>query len=223
MPNNNTHEDTLQLKKLAGLTTDRIQALGDSIFAFAMTLLVLNFRLPNSTGPVNDTGHILFGLIPHFIIYALSFLALGVLWVAQHSQYNWIQRSDRNFLWINIFFFMFVVLIPFSTDLLATYNQDILSVAFYGLNLIVCTAILYLHWWYATNKDTLVVTDATKAIVYRIKSRMVFTIVSNIIAVLISFISVRVGVLLLILVQILSIVPSIFIDKIIVSTSVAPQ
>ena len=118
---------------------------------------------------------------------------------------------------------MFVVLIPFSTDLLATYNQDILSVAFYGLNLIVCTAILYLHWWYATNKDTLVVTDATKAIVYRIKSRMVFTIVSNIIAVLISFISVRVGVLLLILVQILSIVPSIFIDKIIVSTSVAPQ
>ena len=210
-----TSDDT-QLIKSAGLTTDRIQALGDSIFAFAMTLLVLNFRLPTTTAPALSAGHVLIGLIPHFIIYVLSFIGLGVLWVAHHNQYNWIQRSNRTFLWINIFFFMFIVLIPFFTDLLATYPADILAVLFYGLNLIVCTSILYLHWWYATNKQTLVVTNATDTIIWRFKSRMRFAIGSDLFALLISLISVRTGVFILILTQVLSIVPSIVIDRIIV-------
>ena len=210
-----TSDDTLQLIQSAGLTTDRIQALGDSIFAFAMTLLVLNFRLPTATGPLTTAGHVLVGLIPQFIIYVLSFIGLGVLWVAHHKQYNWIQRSNRTFLWINIFFFMFIVLVPFFTDLLATYPADILAVIFYGLNLIVCTSILYLHWWYATDKHTLVVTNATDAIIFRFKARMSFSITSDFLALIVSLFSIRIGVFMLILIQVLSIVPSIAIDKII--------
>ena len=214
MTTNINTEDDIQLKKAAGLSVTRIQSLGDSIFAFAMTLLVINFRLPTA-GPVNGTAHILLTLVPHFVVYVLSFIGLGVLWVAQHNQYNWIQRSNRTFLWINIFFFMFVVLIPFSTDLLATYDKDILSIVFYGFNLIVCTSLLYLHWWYATNKNTLVITDATPSIISRIKSRMQFVIVADIVALCVSFLSIPVGVSILILIQILSIMPAIVVDKII--------
>ena len=212
-----TSDDTQQLIQSAGLTTDRIQALGDSIFAFAMTLLVLNFRLPTAAEPLATAGHVLVGLIPQFIIYVLSFIGLGVLWVAHHNQYNWIQRSNRTFLWINIFFFMFIVLVPFFTDLLATYPADILAVIFYGLNLIVCTSILYLHWWYATDKQTLVVTNATEAIIFRFKSRMSFSIGSDLLALTVSFLSIRIGVFMLILTQILSIVPSLVIDKLIIA------
>ena len=212
MPDDKNTNNDGELNKLTGLTTTRIQSLGDSIFAFAMTLLVLNFRLPTNN-IAGGTGHVLVELIPHFIVYVLSFIALGVLWVAQHNQYNWIQRSNRSFLWINIFFFMFVVLIPFSTDLLASYNQDLLAVMFYGINLIICTSLLYLHWSYATNEDTLVVSDASNPIIKIFKARMLFVIVCNIAALLVSFISVRVGILILILIQILSIVPSLVIDR----------
>ena len=207
--------DDQQLSRTAGLTTSRIQSLGDSIFAFAMTLLVLNFRLPTEGG-VHDTAHILTELGPHFIVYVISFIALGVLWVAQHNQYYWIHRSDRNFLWINIFFFMFVVLIPFSTDLLATYNKDILSVVFYGVNLMLSMSLLYLHWWYATHKNMLVTNQPSPLIVFRLKSRMRFVIATTILAILVSFFSISAGILILILVQILSIVPALVIDKIIV-------
>ena len=215
MPTHNQTEDSRDFKKIAGLTTSRVQSLGDSIFAFAMTLLVLNFRLPANVSATPNIGHILNGLIPHFVIYALTFLVLGVLWVAHHHQYNWIQRSDRNFLWINIFFFMFVVLLPFSTDLLATYHQYVPSVIFYDLNIIICSSILYLHWSYATNEETVVVTNASDPVVSRIKARMLFTIIVNIVALGIAFISVNSAIAIIILVQIMNIAPAVTIDKII--------
>lgn len=205
--------DERELSSSAGLTTSRIQSLGDSIFAFAMTLLVVNFRLPAEGG--GTAGRILAELGPHFTVYALSFVALGVLWVAHHNQYHWIDRSNRNFLWINIFFFMFVALVPFSTDLLATYNHDMLSIIFYGANLILCTSLLYFHWWYATDKYELVDSHPSPAIVLRIKSRMRFVIASTLFAILVSVFSVYLGVLILILVQILSIVPSLVIDRLV--------
>ena len=216
MPNENKTSGDTQLNKTAGLSTTRIQSLGDSIFAFAMTLLVLNFKVP-ATGTLHGTERFLAGLGSHFVVYALSFIALGVLWVAQHNQYNWIHRSNRMFLWINIFFFMFVVLIPFSTDLLATYNSDILSVMFYGGNLIICTSLLYFHWWYATHKDVLVSHHPSEHIVSRIKSRMLFSMSSDVVALVLSFWSVPVAISILILIQILSIAPSATIDKAIIA------
>ena len=214
MPEEKHTRDDLQLNRAAGLTTARIQSLGDSVFAFAMTLLVLNFRIPTDDA-VHSTGHILRELGPHFIVYILSFIALGVLWVAQHNQYYWIQRSNRTFLWINIFFLMFLVLIPFSTDLLATYNQDVLAAMFYGCNLIICTGLLYVHWWYATQKDTLVTHHPSAHIVDLMKSRMLFIIFVNLFALFVSLFSIRIGVLILIMVQILGIVPALTIDKLV--------
>ncbi|MCX8126893.1 MAG: TMEM175 family protein, partial [Dehalococcoidia bacterium] len=74
------------------LTTRRIEALSDSIFAFAMTLLILSLGLP--TGASGE----LFGLIMKsghmFYNWVLSFILLAELWMVHHIQGHIIQRTD---------------------------------------------------------------------------------------------------------------------------------
>jgi uncharacterized membrane protein len=60
----------------------------------------------------------LWELWPKFVTYAVSFLSLGVYWIGHHNMYHAIRRSDCVLLWLNILFFMFVSLLPFSTSVL---------------------------------------------------------------------------------------------------------
>jgi uncharacterized membrane protein len=197
--------DDIQIDKSYGLSTDRIQSLNDNIFAFAMTILVLGFQLPG-TIVKHQLGYVLYNLRPELITYALSFLALGGLWIAHHNQYYWIKRSNRAFLWINILYLFFIVLIPFSTKLLATYDTDQLAVVVFGLNLIICLAILYLHWAYATKKQRLTDSDVNSHIVGLLQARITFVIVIILIAIGISFVSVEVSILLFLIAQFSSMV-----------------
>ena len=151
------HADA-ELEKSGALSTARIQSLGDNIFAFAMTILVLNFLLPE-LGRGVSLGQVLSGLSFSFLTYVMSFVVLGVMWVSQQNQYHFIERTDRLFLWINIFFLMFVVFIPFSTHMLGLYYDSVLAVLIYGLNLLICGALLYMHWSYATHAHRLVASN----------------------------------------------------------------
>ena len=75
-------------------------------YAFAMTLLVLDIRVP-PIGAVHSEGelwHALLGLLPRFVMYAMSFLTLGIFWVAQQTQLNQLQRADRDLAWLRIWF-----------------------------------------------------------------------------------------------------------------------
>ncbi len=204
--------DELQINKSFGLTTDRIQSLNDSIFAFAMTLLVLGFELPKALNG-HQLAQELYALWPQFVTFALSFIALGGLWVAHHNQYYWIKRSNRSFLWINIFFLFFIVLIPFSTKMLAAYHNERLAVIAYGINLVICLSILYIHWVYATRNKRLTEDDINTHIVNLLRARMFLIILANILTLLIAQLSIRAGLFLLLLVQIFSIAPTISIDR----------
>jgi uncharacterized membrane protein len=138
-----------------GLTKTRIEALADGIFAIAMTLMVFDIKLPAGTTPLG-LRHELTRLWPRFLAYAISFIMLGVYWVGHHNQYHYIRRTDRAFLWINIFFLMGISLVPFSTGLLGQYSGERTALILYGLNLIMAGGLLYGHWSYATRHYRLV-------------------------------------------------------------------
>lgn len=178
-----------ELLKSGALTTDRIQSLGDNIFGFAMTLLVLNFLVPELANGI-PLGSELITLVPAFLTYAMSFIVLGIMWVSQQNQYHFIQRSDRLFLWINIVFLMFIVFIPFSTHILALYHTSVLAVLIYGLNAMICGALLYWHWAYATGSDRLVNPDIEKRVVQVVKIRYIFLIMWVGIAVALAYFSI---------------------------------
>ncbi len=129
-----------------GLKTARVEALSDGVFAIAMTLLILDIAVPNvkSVSPAQLPGA-LRALGPEFLIYALSFIILGIYWVGHHNQYHYIGRSDRVFLWINILFLMFVAAVPFSTALLGRYPLERPALFVYGMNLIAASLHRIIH------------------------------------------------------------------------------
>ena len=107
---------------------NRIETLSDGIFAIVMTLLILEFHVPNlpSNAPNVEVAPALMALWPKFISYIVAFVSLGFFWVGHHIMYHGIRRADRTLLWLNIFFFMFVSLLPFSTSVLNAFSQAFL-------------------------------------------------------------------------------------------------
>jgi TMEM175 potassium channel family protein len=141
-----------------GLTTGRIQSLSDGIFGVAMTLMVLNLVVPQSgvaQGSESDLVHRLSGLWSAFAVYALSFIIAGFYWVGQHSEFHYIQLSDRTLLWINLLFLMTIVLIPFSTTLVARYALYPLAALIYGANLAATGVLLSASWRHAVRNHLL--------------------------------------------------------------------
>jgi uncharacterized membrane protein len=203
---NDSHDDA-DLTLVEGLTTSRIETLGDGVFAIAMTILVLNLKTPADLD-VAALPTILSNLWPQLVSYFLSFVALGTLWIAHHNQYHWIQFSNRKFLWLNIFFFSFVCLIPFTTTLLQTHQSKQLAVIAFGANYVICLLLLYSHWTYATHKHRLIADNLNHKIIRRIKGRIVFTIMLYLIGLMLSYINPALSILMFVLTQLLSIIPS---------------
>jgi uncharacterized membrane protein len=130
---------------------ERIGALSDGLFAIAMTIIVLEIRVPslgeNATN--TDLANALLDLAPQFLTYLLSFLTLGIFWNAQHSQLNYIARGDRHLAWIELAYLAFVALLPFSTSLLNEYLQLSLAFAVYWFNILALGVMLFFAWIYA--------------------------------------------------------------------------
>src|SRR5262245_28545437 len=133
------------------LGTARVAALCDGVFAIAMTILVLEIAVPTTeTVPADQLPGALRKIGPQVLVYVISFINLGVLWVGQHNQYHFIARADRWFLWINIGYLLLVSFMPLSTALLGHYPLNRLALFVYGANLLAATLVLALHWHYAT-------------------------------------------------------------------------
>jgi len=140
----------------AEVTTHRLEALVDGIFAIAMTLLVLALVLPESGEGLAELEGLLFGQADKFFCYGLSFVLLAIFWINHHQQFHFIKRTDGNHLWINILFLMFIALIPFSTSLVGDYPAEPLAEVFFDSNILVLGALLLLNWVYATDHYRLV-------------------------------------------------------------------
>src|SRR5262249_23666208 len=85
-----------------------------------------------------------------FIPYVMSFLTLGVFWIAQQTQLNHlIARSNRHLTWIHIGFLLAVTLIPFSTGLLAEFMTYRVALLVYWFNIFLIGLALFGSWHYA--------------------------------------------------------------------------
>ena len=133
---------------------NRIEALSDGIFAIVMTLLILEIRVPNlsPSAPNVEVAPALLALWPKFASYIVTFVSLGFFWVGHHIMYHAIRRADRTLLWLNIFFFMFVSLLPFSTSVLNAFPQAFIAPLFFGANLAVIGWILFFQWRYVNSQ-----------------------------------------------------------------------
>ncbi|TPI36760.1 DUF1211 domain-containing protein [Mesorhizobium sp. B3-1-6] len=129
----------------------RIVGITDGVFAIALTLIVLEIRVPSHEA-VHSEGELLsaiLALAPRFLTYALSFLTLTIFWFGQQAQHGLIAKSDRRLATLNLCFLAFIALLPFSTDLLADFLEFRLAVLVYWLNLLMLGLTLLASWRYA--------------------------------------------------------------------------
>jgi uncharacterized membrane protein len=130
---------------------NRIEALSDGIFAIVMTLLILEIHVPKlpPDAPNVEVAPALIALWPKFVSYLVTFVSLGFFWIGHHIMYHVIRRTDRILLWLNIFFFMFVSLLPFSTSVLNAFSEAFIAPLLFGANLAIIGWILFFQWSYA--------------------------------------------------------------------------
>ena len=131
--------------QISGQNIHRIEALSDGVFAIALTLLVLDIRVPIHEHIVYEKDLMIefYKLAPKLLTYLLSFMTLGIFWTAHSSQFHFIVKSDRNFNWINLSFLLFVTITPFTTAFLSEYITFKFAVAIYWLNLFLLGIMLF--------------------------------------------------------------------------------
>lgn len=171
-----------------GLTTSRMQSLSDNVFAFAMTLLILNLVIPSDL-PSEHLDELFINLWPQFLTYFMSFMVLGIFWVSAHNIFHWIKHLDRKSLWIHILFMSFVALIPFTTAILRSYYMEQIAVTTYGINLIICGLMLYWLWLHVSKGNQLLIDEATTEVVSTMKFRILVPTVVAVAVTLLSFVS----------------------------------
>jgi uncharacterized membrane protein len=131
-----------------GHDTGRIEYFSDAVFAIAMTLLVLDIRVPEVSA--DKLWPTILALWPQFFAYVLSFLVLALNWVFHHRKFRVIRSYDGGLIWINLLFLLFVAVLPFPTSLLSEYGSDgDAGVVLYAAEVGILTALQTLLWWYA--------------------------------------------------------------------------
>jgi uncharacterized membrane protein len=101
--------------------TTRLEAFSDGVFAIAITLLIIDVKVPEvETGAL---WHALRGQWSSYAGFVVSFLIIGVIWVNHHTMFDTIVKTDEKLLFLNVLLLMVVAFIPFPTALLAHYLE----------------------------------------------------------------------------------------------------
>lgn len=104
-------------------STGRVEAFSDGVMAIAITLLVLDLRVP-SAEEVDSAGSLLGALIHHWasdVAFLAGFLTIGIIWLNHRAFVDKVNRFDNRLQWLNLLLLLGVVIVPFSTALLAAY------------------------------------------------------------------------------------------------------
>jgi uncharacterized membrane protein len=117
-----------------GVEFARVVAFSDGVFAIAITLLVLNLQIPADLGG-ESVGHALNDQAGNFLAYALSFAVIGRLWLVHHRFFGEVTHFDGRLMSLNLLYLGFVVLIPFTSEVLGDHGDTTAGVIVYALNL----------------------------------------------------------------------------------------
>jgi uncharacterized membrane protein len=118
----------------------RIVAFSDGVFAIAITLLVLNLDVPDNLHGA-DLTDALWDQRHNLAAYALSFAVIGRFWVVHHRLFGEIVAFDGKLIALNLFYLAWIVLIPFSSQVLGDHGGDTAALVVYAANMGAVTLI----------------------------------------------------------------------------------
>jgi uncharacterized membrane protein len=144
--------------------TGRIEAFSDGVMAIAITLLVLNLRVPDvSEVAPGELPSFLAARWPSYVAYVASFLSIGVIWLNHHALIDVIARFDRRLQWLNLMLLLGVATLPFPTALMAEFvaqgdrdpTDATVATALYGVLALVMAVPWTLIWRHLRDRPEL--------------------------------------------------------------------
>jgi uncharacterized membrane protein len=139
------------------LQFERIVFFSDAVFAIAITLLVIEIKVPHiETGSPDGTflGSVI-QLIPKFVGFFLSFFVVGAYWVGHHRIFGFIDRWNYGLIWRNVFFLMAIAFVPFSTAFFSEYPTRFIPLAVYAISFSLAGILEIFMWRYAVRSGLL--------------------------------------------------------------------
>ncbi len=136
---------------------ERLVFFSDAVFAIAITLLVIEIRLPDALRILDDQGLVdaLVTILPGYISYIVSFVVIGSLWLKHHDMYRMISGYDARLLVLNLVFLLFVAFLPFPTGIVGRYHMLPIAEAFYALWVAAAGFAKLAMWRYASRRKWL--------------------------------------------------------------------
>jgi uncharacterized membrane protein len=117
------------------MSKGRLEAFSDGVIAVAITLLVLDLKVP-SPGGGHSLGHNLGEMWPNYTAYVISFVTIGIIWINHHAMIARLREPDHAILILNLLLLMSIGVLPFVTSMFATYLREghgqHLAAAIYG-------------------------------------------------------------------------------------------
>jgi len=148
--------------------TVRIEAFSDGVFAIAITLLILQIKVPSATAESQGLGRALLLQWPSYVAFATSFFTIGVLWLNHHRLFSMIKRADHTLLLLNMAVLFGVTVVPFPTYILAehlgTRNESTAAILYSAAFVFIAAAFRVL-WGYAAARPQLLADDVDSVLI----------------------------------------------------------
>ena len=166
---------------------ERLVFFSDAVIAIAITLLVVTLAIPEATENVGDA---LLDRWPQMLSYVLSFLVIGIFWMAHHRMFRYVASIDQRLIWLNLLFLMCVAFIPFPTAVLGDHDGSRGAIVFYAAAIGLTGAVLASMWQYLIRAGHLN-ERADPRIVRYLTRRSLVTPISFLVSIPLSFVSLR--------------------------------
>jgi uncharacterized membrane protein len=131
----------------------RLTLLVDGVFAVAMTLLVLDLKLPVGS---NDLSTALKQLIPSFVVYIIVFASIAGYWTIHHGTFHYITHGDGRLMVLSLVNLLFITLLPFAASIVGAHPLEPLATACLSVNCLCYCVSAWGVWSYAAANSQLV-------------------------------------------------------------------
>jgi uncharacterized membrane protein len=177
--------------------TERVEAFSDGVFAIAITLLILEVKVPHSPGTTIDLLKELLQLWPSYFALVLSFVMIGIYWANHHYVFKLFEKTDHSLNLLNLLFLLCISFLPFPTAVLGSYMLDgsnqTTAATFYAVGLLLPALSWTLMWLYACSGRRLVDHRLEPRFLWILTAKYVGSVAVYSIAVYLSWIAFRLG------------------------------
>ena len=152
---------------------ERVVFFSDAVFAIAITLLVLEIRVPHlpSEASNRDLVGAVLHLAPKVVGFVVSFIVIGSMWIEHHRVFRYMAHCDEGLLWRNLLLLLIVAFMPFPTALFSENHGIAAALAIYASSLGLLGLAKLWVWKYATRRPHLLASNATPAVIRRVSRR----------------------------------------------------